>query len=191
MVIHKVNQNDLLNTNTNVVEQNYNHKLTVNADINVTKEHHTNESNNKVIAKTQSNNELKGQIIIVRQIKNNNSNDTTASNEVESDVNFIQNISDDKSEDILVSKVDKKGSVQYPNKDLDEILNVTKLTHVERTENADNKSYNRFEMVESDDNSLEKSLLAPYILPICFASFLYLFVLSFSILYAVFKQNGK
>ena len=164
------------------VNPNSNSVLTVNADINITKEHIEIELNNKDSVHAQSNHQLKTNIKIVKEIQRN---ETLALNKVKDDVEFIQIIHPDNSEG--------KGSAgRQPAKDPDEILNLTQLSKTEDDENTtDTKSYNRFEMFESNDEGIERSVLLSYCLAVGFASLLYVSVLVLSLAYAQFNQTGK
>ena len=181
MDIVEVIQKNPLNGDKIQINPNSNSVLTVNADINITKEHIEIELNNKDCAHAQSNHQLKTNINIVKEIQRN---ETPALNKVKDDVEFIQILHPDNCEG--------KGSGRQTTKDPDEILNLTELSKTEDDENTtDTKSYNRFELFESNDDSVERSVLLSYCLAVGFASLLYVSVLVLSLAYAQFNQTGK
>ena len=175
-IVEVIQKNPLKGDNIKV-NPNSNSVLTVNADINITKDIEI-ELNNKDCVHAQSN---RNNIKFVKEIQRN---ETPALNKVKDDVEFIQILHHDNSRG--------KGSGRQPPKDPDEILNLTQLSKTEDDENTtDTKSYNRFEMFESNDDGIERSVLLSYCLAVGFASLLYVSVLVLSLAYAQFNQTGK
>lgn len=180
MDIVEVIQKNPLNGDKIQVNSSSNSVLTVSADINVTKEHIEIELNNKDSAHGHSNHKLKSNVKLVKEIKEN---ETSASNKVKDDVEYIQILHPDNLED--------EGSGRQPAKDPDEILNLTQLSKTEVDDNTETKSYNRFEMFETVDDGIERSVFVSYCVAVGVAILLYVSVLVSSLVCAQFNQKGK